>query len=146
MRALFLGTSVATVIGLSAGGAMKPVASDFQTGPRSLTPASVRRATSDWSEAVNWTKYGADLPDYVIGADWVTAEIPMIEMESEPVAEAAPPPPPPPPPEPPRQMIEDDRQAPALSYPSVGGDILAGMDSYAPPTPPRDPGPTSLDN
>jgi len=74
MKALFLGLSVATVVGLSAGGAMKPVLSDFEGGPQFASPLSPRRSTAAWAETATWTSYGANIPDYVIGTDWISPE------------------------------------------------------------------------
>lgn len=140
MKALFLGLSVATVAGLSAGGAMKPVLSDFEGGPQFASPLSPRRAPPTWAETASWTSYGANIPDYVIGTDWVSPEVAMAVAAQDPEPEPAesPPPPPPPPPEPKPAPQAESPPEPHLSYPSVGGDILAGMDSYAPPTPPSD--------
>lgn len=142
MKALFLGLSVATVVGLSAGGAMKPVLSDFEGGPRFASPLSARRPAPAWAETATWTSYGADIPDYVIGTDWTSPEVAMAAAAAE-EPEAAEPPPPPPPPSPEAEPEPEAEAPPAphLSYPSLGGDILAGMDSYAPPTPPANTSP-----
>lgn len=137
MRVLFLGMSVATVIGLSAGGAMKPVLEDFVGGPQTQLAAAARRAAPAWREAGSWTSYNGDIPDYVIGTDWISANAAMAAAEPTPA---------PPEPEPQREPPEPFAQHVALEeappppprYPSAAGDILAGMESYAPPTPPDD--------
>ncbi len=138
MKALFLGLSVATVMGLSAGGAMKPVTSDFQGGPQSLAPRAGHRAERVFNAATSWTSYGGHVPDYVIGTDWIAPDMSMaaaaLDPEPEPAApEAA---------SPVAVVVqavaetEEPPRAPPHN-PSVEGDILAGMDSYAPPTPPE---------
>lgn len=137
MKALFLGLGVATMIGLSAGQTMKPVLSDFEGGAQMLGPASGHRVQRVIDGAANWTSYGDKIPDYVIGTDWILPDMAA--------AEYAEPPPPPPPPEPKAEpqpiahatVAYQEEPQPPPRYPSEGGDILAGMDSYAPPTPPE---------
>lgn len=137
MKALFLGLSVATVMGLSAGGAMKPVTTDFQGGPQSLAPVSGHRARRAIDETTSWTSYGGNIPDYVIGTDWIAPDMSMaaaaLDPEPEPSAPDAK--------TPERVVVEvgkvEEPPAPPTHYPSTGGDILAGMDNYAPPTPPQ---------
>jgi hypothetical protein len=142
MKALFMGLGVATVMGLSAGGAMKPAISDFQDGPQSLAPVSGHRAQRVFDEAVSWTSYGGSVPDYVIGTDWIAPDMSMaaaaLDPEPEPAAPEAKKPEP--------VVVEvadvEEPPAPPTHYPSASGDILAGMDSYAPPTPPENVAPT----
>jgi hypothetical protein len=141
MKALFLGLSVATIMGLSAGGALKPVTSDFQGGPQSLSPPSGHRTQRVFNEAASWTSYAGAVPDYVIGADWIAPDMSM-------AAAALDPEPDPPAPEatkPAPVVVQvaktEEPPAPPTHYPSTDGDILAGMDSYAPPTPPENAGP-----
>jgi hypothetical protein len=136
MKALFLGLSVATVMGLLAGGAMKPVTTDFQGGPQSLAPVSGHRAQRVFDETASWTSYGGDIPDYVIGADWIAPDMSAaaaLDPEPEPPAPAAK--------KPERIVVEiaqvEEPPAPPPNYPSTGGDILAGMGSYSPPVPPQ---------
>jgi hypothetical protein len=137
MKALFLGLSVATVMGLSAGGALKPVTTDFQGGPQSLSPLSAHRAQRVFDETASWTGYGGRIPDYVIGTDWIVPDMSLaaaaLNPEPEPPAPAAK--------TPERVVVEiaevEEPPAPPTRYPSTGGDILAGMSSYAPPTPPQ---------
>src|SRR5690349_16379135 len=90
MKALFLGMSMATVVGLSAGGVMKPVSGDFDEGPRVMTPLAGRHGPSVAGDAVSWTSYGVNVPDYVIGTDWIAPQIAMIEAAE--AQEAEPPP------------------------------------------------------
>jgi len=138
MKALFLGLSVATVMGLSAGGAMKPVTTDFQGGPQSLAPAGGHRAQRVFDAATSWTSYGGHIPDYVIGTDWIAPDMSMAAAALDP----EPDPPAPDAASPPAVVIqavaqaEEPPRAPP-HHPSIDGDILAGMDSYAPPTPPE---------
>lgn len=144
MKALFLGMSVATVMGLWAGGAMKPLSDAFEGGAQIMTPPPpARHVPQPWADAATWTSYGANIPDYVIGTDWIE---PQLALASAAEAQEAEPPPAPQvkaaPPLPPPQL--EERPAPEQRYPSLGGDILAGMDSYAPPTPPQDTPPEPL--
>lgn len=133
MKALFLGLSVATVVGLSAGGAMKPVLSDFEGGPRFASPLSARRSAPAWAETATWTSYGADIPDYVIGTDWTQPG--ALALAPEP--QDTPPPEPPPAPEPAAAPSPAAAQALARdqadlktqpAFPSQGGGILAGLE------------------
>lgn len=140
MKALFLGLGVATVIGISAGQSLRPTLSDFEGGAQMLAPAAGHRVQRVIDGAASWTSYGNRIPDYVIGTDWI-----MPDMAA---AEFAEPPPPPPEPKPEPQPIAHtpppykEEPQPPPRYPSMGGDILAGMDSYAPPTPPENVAPT----
>lgn len=137
MKALFMGLSVATVMGLSAGGAMKPVTTDFQGGPQSLAPAAGRRAQRVVNDAASWTSYGGQFPDYVIGTDWIAPDMSMAAAALDP--EPDPPAPEAKKAEPVVVQVAAAREPPSAPtrYPSTSGDILAGMDSYAPPTPPE---------
>lgn len=140
MKALFLGLSVATVMGLSAGGAMKPVTSDFQGGPQSLAPPSGHRAERVFNSATSWTSYGGHVPDYVIGTDWIAPDMSLAAAALDPEPEPEPPEPETASPAPvvvqAVAQAEEPPRAPPHN-PSIEGDILAGMDSYAPPTPPE---------
>lgn len=137
MKALFLGLSVATVMGLSAGGAMKPALTDFRGGPQALAPISGPRAQRVFNAAANWTSYGGDIPDYMIGTDWIAPDMSMAAAAMGP--EPAPPKPEDAAPAPTiaPAVAKADEPPPPTRYPSMGGDILAGMDSYEPPTPPE---------
>jgi hypothetical protein len=141
MKALFLGLSVATVMGLSAGGALKPVTADFQGGPQSLSPVSGHRAQRVFNEAASWTSYAGNVPDYVIGTDWIAPDMSMAAAALDPEPER--PTPESKTSEPVVVQIAKVEEPPAepTHYPSTGGDILAGMDNYAPPTPPENAGP-----
>jgi hypothetical protein len=140
MKALFLGLGVATVIGISAGQSMKPALSDFEGGAQMLAPASGHRVQRIIDGAASWTSYGNQIPDYVIGTDWILPDMAATEY-------AEPPPQPPEPKAEPQpiartEVASREEPQPPTRYPSEGGDILAGMDSYAPPTPPENTAPS----
>ena len=142
MKALFLGLSVATVMGLSAGGAMKPVLADFQGGPQSLLPVSGHRAERIFNETASWTSYGGHIPDYVIGTDWIAPDMSMATAALDPEPDPPVPEAKAPAPAAPHVARVEEPPPEPTHYPSTGGDILAGMDSYAPPTPPENLAPT----
>ena len=80
------------------------------------------------AEAADWASAGPGIPDYVIaqdvGAGVAPAAMPPppahAAVLTPPVADAPPP-----------------HRPPRLDYPSLGSGPRAGMDSYAPPQPPR---------
>jgi hypothetical protein len=146
-KILLLGVGVAALLGLMAGGLATP---DFATlttrKDAEPTPTTARRGLGH-EMAANWTSFTGEIPDYVIGTDWATlgaaaAALQDIPAEADPPAQAAAAAPPPPAVVRAVAHASDaaaTAEAPPPPPPSIGGDILAGMDSYAPPTPP-DPG------
>lgn len=115
-KILLLGVGVATLLGLMAGGLATPdFATLATTKAAEPTPTTTRRGLGH-ELAANWTSFTGEIPDYVIGTDWAT---PGAAAHASDLAATA--------------------ETPPLPPPSLGGDILAGLDSYAPPTPP-DPG------
>ncbi len=128
-KALFLGMGVATVIALSVGGALSPAVGAMSENVRLPSPTDLGVSPVALAEAADWASAGPGIPDYVIAQD-AAADAPLAP---------APPPPPPPKHEPaPPTAHTAERQPPKLDYPSLGAGLRAGMDSYAPPTPPSD--------
>jgi hypothetical protein len=145
-KILLLGVGAATLLGLMAGGLATPdFAALATTKDAEATPTTARRGLGH-ELAANWTSFTGEIPDYVIGTDWATPGAAAAALQDTP-AEAEPPAPTPVAPPPPAAVRATAHasdaaamvEAPAPPPPSLGGDILAGMDSYAPPTPP-DPG------
>lgn len=144
-KILLLGVGAATLLGLMAGGLATPDFAALEISKAAEpTPTAVRRNLGH-GLAANWTSFTGEIPDYVIGTDWAAPGAAAAALQSEAAfAEDAPPALPP--------IIaptvaavratahasdasatEDKPPAPP---PSLGGDILAGLDSYAPPSPP----------
>jgi hypothetical protein len=141
-RKAYLGMSAAALIGLLAGAAMKPVlkVGDGPEGPQLLMPVSPHRAPYA-DDRLAFVAYPFGLPDFVIGTDWLQPfetydEPPPVSQEppAEDYAYVAYEPPPPPP-------AREEVAPPPPSYPSLGGDILAGVaqpppaDEATPPQP-----------
>jgi hypothetical protein len=127
-RRAYCGMAVAASVGLACGGFMKPVlkVSEGPEGPQLLMPVSATRSPY-FDERMAFESYRFGLPDYVIGLDWLkpfTVEDPPPLPAEEPVEaheyvydEPALPAPETPPEPPAREPV----------YPSLGGDILAGV-------------------
>lgn len=128
MKALFQGVAIAAAAGLICGGVVKyrpRPAPDTPEGPQMLVSGpSARSAYPEYGGAV-LTGYGGELPEYVVGTDWLL-----------PVSDA-PAPDEPPAPAGGQAIRAAARQTPApyapppertlTVYPSVDGDILAGI-------------------
>ncbi|CAN5478311.1 hypothetical protein BH10PSE5_BH10PSE5_16510 [soil metagenome] len=140
LRQAFYGMAIATVAGLILGGASKPDIREMTDldGPQLLSGQSGERLGPGFRQTASWTGYNGQVPDYVIGTDWTRpAPVEMARAEPEP--------------EPARAVHEDapvrwtpakyeSEPAPPPSYPSMGGDILAGLETaHAPPTPQEPP-------
>lgn len=135
LRPVFFGMAIATVAGLVLGGAFKPVlreSSDID-GPQILAGVSGVRTPPGYDQATDWTSQDGRLPDYVIGADWIAR--PDTPYAAEPVPEPEPDRVRPPREEPVRFPVVNyqEEPTPPPNYPSLGGDILAGLASA--PTP-----------
>ncbi|WP_304217218.1 hypothetical protein [Phenylobacterium aquaticum] len=146
-KILLLGIGAAALLGLAAGGLVTPdfgalaIAQDAQ-------PLPVRKPRGlGHALAANWTSFTGEIPDYVIGTDWATPGAAAAALQDEPAADE-PAPRSTPVHVPTLAQVRLEAHAsdaiaqadlPAAPPPSMGGDILAGLDSYAPPTPP-DPG------
>lgn len=141
LRHVFLGMAIATVTGLAIGGAFKPTLRELTDldGPQMLVGVSGVRSPPGLQQNASWTSYAGHVPDYVIGADWIQPEYPTEMAPAEPE------------PAPAKVVHEDapvrlavapvkheDEPAPPPTYPSMGGDILAGLSDGYPPTPPED--------
>ncbi|MDO8799867.1 hypothetical protein [Phenylobacterium sp.] len=137
LRHAVYGMAIATVAGLILGGAAKPdlrVMTDLD-GPQLLAGQSGERLGPGFQQTASWTSYGGQVPDYVIGTDWTQPDHPVEMAQAEPQPE----------PEPERVSYADppvrlapvkyeSEPAPPPSYPSMGGDILAGLQAaHAPP-------------
>ena len=136
LRQAFYGMAFATVAGLILGGVSKPNIREMTDleGPQLLSGQAGERLGPGFRQTASWTSYNGQVPDYVIGTDWTQpAPVEMAKAEPEP--------------EPARVAHEDapvhwipakyeSEPAPPPSYPSMGGDILAGLaTAHAPPAP-----------
>lgn len=142
MKPVLLGASVAAAAGLIMGAAMKPDlrADDRPEGPQIFAGWSGARSTGPFDHASPYAVYAGEIPDYVIGTDWLqTAYDAESELESGTVPslpEIVDAPPEPvvvaqaayekPPREPPR-------------YPSLDGGASYAADLLPPPPSRRDP-------
>lgn len=124
-KALFLGMGVATVIALSVGGALSPAAGAMAESVRLPSPTDLGVPPVALAEAADWAAAGPGIPDYVIAQDVADPPPPPATERPTPGPNPAAP-----------ASGLDHRHPPALDYPSLGAGIPAGMDSYAPPTPP----------
>lgn len=124
-KALFLGMGVATVIALSVGGALSPAVGAMSENVRLPSPTDLGVPPVALAEAADWASAGPGIPDYVIAQD-LTPEAPPAAAPTPPAHEPVAPPAP-----------AAEHRPPTLDYPSLGAGIRAGMDSYAPPSPPR---------
>lgn len=138
LRHVFFGMAIATLAGLAIGGASKPDIREMTDldGPQLVAGQSGQRLDPGFSQAANFTSHGGQVPDYVIGTDWVQPDHPVEMAQAEPELE----------PQPARVIHEEPpvRLAPAKyesepvpppSYPSMGGDILAGLQTALTPPP-----------
>lgn len=137
LRHAVYGVAIATVAGLILGGVSKPDIREMSDldGPQLVSGQAGQRLGPGSQQTASWTSYGGQVPDYVIGTDWAHPDHPVEMAQAEPEVE----------PEPARVIHEDPpvRLAPAKyepeplpppSYPSMGGDILAGLKpALAPP-------------
>lgn len=135
LRHAVYGVAIATVAGLILGGAAKPDLREMTDldGPQLVAGQSGERLGPGFQQTASWTGYGGQVPDYVIGADWIQPDQPVEMAQAEPE------------PEPARIVYEappvrlapvkyESEPAAPPSYPSMGGDILAGMETaHAPP-------------
>ena len=140
LRQAFYGMAIATVAGLVIGGVSKPDIREMTDldGPQLLSGTSGERLGPGIRQNASWTSYGGQVPDYVIGTDWTQPAYPVEMARAEPEPE----------PEPARVVDEGppvrmapvkyvSEVAPAPSYPSMGGDILAGLQATDPSPPPE---------
>ena len=137
LRQAFFGVAIAAVAGLVLGGASKPNLREGShlDGPQLLSGVSGERSVPGFNQNASWTGYGGQIPDYVIGTDWTQPAYPAEFASAEPDPE----------PEPARVAYEapvrpavapryETAPAPPPTYPSLGGDILAGLQAAEPPT------------
>ena len=73
VRIMAAGAAGALVLGLTLGAVMQPDLNVDYLGPQVMTPVSGVRADNTFDPAVTFASYGAKVPDYVIGTDWVKA-------------------------------------------------------------------------
>jgi hypothetical protein len=141
-RRAYCGMAVAASVGLACGSFMKPVlkVAEGPDGPQLLMPVSAARSPYV-DERTAFDSYRFGLPDFVIGTDWLK---PFTFEDA-----------PPPPAEEPAEIYEYVHYEPALPpsdpppeppaqepvYPSLGGDILAGVAPSPVETPLDPPGP-----
>jgi hypothetical protein len=132
LRPAIYGMAIATVAGLILGGVSKPDIREMSDldGPQLVAGQAGERLGPGSAQTASWTSYGGQVPDYVIGTDWILPDQPveMAQIEPEPEPEPA-------------RIVHDAppvRLAPAKyesepaappSYPSMGGDILAGIET-----------------
>lgn len=139
LRQAFYGMAIATVAGLVIGGASKPDIREMTDldGPQLLSGQSGERLGPGFRQTASWTSYGGQVPDYVIGTDWIQSAYPVEVAQAEPEPEPTP-------------VAKEDapvrwtpakyesEPAPPPSYPSMGGDILAGLETARPPPAPQE--------
>jgi hypothetical protein len=125
----FIGIGVAIVLGLTAGGAVKPTMKELQhlSGTEMEVAARDDGTVADADPGL--ARYGAHLPSWVLGTDALKASQPYAPPpEADPQVEQV------------RQTPDDTLMTPAryaeperpeTSYPSEGGGIL--MDRSVPP-------------
>jgi len=142
LRHVFFGMAIATVAGLALGGAFKPMLRELTDvdGPQMLAGVSGVRSPPGLRQSASWTSYAGKIPDYVIGTDWTQSGY---SMESVPAEEPEPPPAKTVHEEAPVRVAVapvryEEEPAPPPSYPSMGGDILAGLKTTYPPELPDD--------
>jgi hypothetical protein len=131
------GAAMALAAGLMLGGYMKPqLVTDHPLGPQILTPGSAQGSSDPVDDGATLARYGAKIPDYVLGTDMTR---PMVGRMT-PAAEPAPAPAPAPQEDPPAERDRTDYQAPATtpaSYPSPrdGDGYDRDGDGYDAPAP-----------
>lgn len=135
MRVLLIGSAVAAMAGTMAGQYAQPV---LRLSPGEMPMAAVSSLPSGADSGdPGYAAYNGQIPDYVIGTDWLhPAEAPPpVEV----VAEAGPSAPPAPPDA--RYVATAQESAPRAepSYPSTSGDIMGGANAR-PATPPGETG------
>lgn len=135
LRPAIYGMAIATVAGLILGGVSKPDIREMTDldGPQLVAGQGGERLGPGSVQTASWTSYGGQVPDYVIGTDWTQPDQPVEMALAEPE------------PEPARIVYEappvrlapvkyESEPAAPPSYPSMGGDILAGISTaHAPP-------------
>lgn len=139
LRHVFFGMAIATVAGLALGGGFKPTLRETTDldGPQMLAGVSGERAPPGLRQTASWTGYAGAVPDYVVGTDWTQPDYPVEMARAEPEPELAP------------RVHEDAparvapvryefEPAPPPSYPSMGGDILAGLETAHAPAAPEE--------
>lgn len=143
VRSLCLGACGAVTAGLLMGAAMQPqlrIGGEDPEGPQILQPLSGPRVAGDgWVPGATYVTYGEQVPDYVIGTDWLKPPPAADEGElyeeipayAETVAFAddvepayAPPP----------SWIDQPREP--SRFPSMSGGVALTADLPAPPPPP----------
>ena len=139
LRQAFYGMAIATVAGLVIGGASKPDIREMTDldGPQLLSGQSGQRLGPGFNQTASWTSYNGNVPDYVIGTDWTQPAYPVEMAQADPE------------PEPAAMVYEappvraapvkyQSEPAPPPSYPSMGGDILSGIETAHASPPPED--------
>ncbi|WP_340644130.1 hypothetical protein [Phenylobacterium sp.] len=140
LRHVFFGMAIATVAGLSIGAASKPEIREMTDldGPQLLAGHAGERLGPGLRQTASWTSYSGQVPDYVIGTDWTQPAHPVemaeadLEPEPEPARVAYQ--------QPPVRLAPakyESEPVPPLSYPSMGGDILAGLTATMTPAAPE---------
>ena len=117
-----------------AGGWLRPGPADLLDGSRETPLAIPHEPISDNQTANPMAAYGDNVPDYVVGTDWVGGKDVPIMVEAEPEPRDPEPPPkaatPPRAPLVPAPPVPD--RPPTPDYPSQGGDILSGHEGAQP--------------
>ena len=105
---------------------LRPGPADLLDGSRETPQAKLPEPGLDSQTANPMAVYGDNVPDYVVGTDWVGGKDVPVMVEAEP--ETHEPSTPPRPPAPPRAPIAISPDPPPTpNYPSQGGDILSGQ-------------------
>lgn len=119
-----LGSLLVLWAGTWSGGLLRPGPADLLDGSRETSVALISGPAADSQAGDPMAAYGDNVPDFVIGTDWVGGkDMPVAALPDAEVLELTPPLPPPAPRTPVAPLPETP---PAASYPSQGGDILSG--------------------
>lgn len=120
-----LGCLLALWVGTWSGGLLRPGPADLLDGSRETSVAPVESPAFDSGSGDAMAAYGDNVPDYVIGTDWLGGK--DMPVASAPDTELLEPETAPTPPPAPRAPVAPLPEAPpAASYPSQSGDILGG--------------------
>jgi hypothetical protein len=140
MKALSYAIATAALAGLLTGGVMKlgpDALADRPTGPQILISGASKRVidANGWYADARLISAGGEVPEYVLGTDWtqpVSYDVAYEEAVYDPlpaeepyVEQAAY--------EPPAVKVSTPPEVTQASYPSVDGDILAGLHEAAAP-------------
>ena len=122
-----MGSLLALWVGTWSGGILRPGPADLLDGSRETPVAAGENLAFDSPSGDAMAAYGDNVPDYVVGTDWLGGK--DIPFTVEPDTEVLEPEPTPKPSAPPRAPMAAIPETPPTSvYPSQVGDILSGSD------------------